>query len=91
MDGFQVMPMADAAPIGDLFIPSPATCTSSAASTSTSMKDGAIVSNSGHFNVELDLDGAGKHREGAAHGPRVRRRVHADATASGSSCWARAG
>ena len=55
MDGFQVMPMAEAAPIGDIFI----TVTGNAGIVRGEhfevMKDGAMVSNSGHFDVELDL------------------------------------
>ncbi len=57
MDGFRVMPMAEAAPAGDLFI----TVTGNKHVIRTehfkAMKDGAIVANSGHFNVELELDG----------------------------------
>lgn len=56
MDGFQVMPMADAAKIGDFFC----TVTGNIAVIRKEhfelMKDGAIVANSGHFNVELALD-----------------------------------
>ncbi len=66
MDGFRVMPMAEAAPIGDLFV----TLTGDAHVISVEhmrrMKDGAMLANSGHFNVELDLDGLG----GIAEGPR---------------------
>ncbi len=55
MDGFQVMPMAEAAPIGDIFI----TVTGNAGIVRGEhfevMKDGATVCNSGHFDVELDL------------------------------------
>jgi adenosylhomocysteinase len=55
MDGFQVMPIADAAAIGDIFI----TVTGNAAIIRREhflkMKDGAIVCNSGHFDVELEL------------------------------------
>jgi len=57
MDGFRVMPMAEAAPAGDLFI----TVTGNKHVIRTehfeAMKDGAIVCNSGHFNVELQLEG----------------------------------
>ena len=56
MDGYEVMPIADAAKIGDIFC----TLTGDIHVIQTehfrSMKDGAIVANSGHFNVELDLD-----------------------------------
>jgi adenosylhomocysteinase len=57
MDGFQVMPMADAAPIGDLFITLTGNIHVVRPEHFAAMKDGAIVCNSGHFNVELDLEG----------------------------------
>ena len=57
MDGFEVMPMADAALIGDLFITLTGNIHVIRAEHFSAMKDGAIVCNSGHFNVELDLDG----------------------------------
>jgi adenosylhomocysteinase len=57
MDGFQVMPMAQAAPLGDLFITLTGNIHVVRAEHFSAMKDGAIVCNSGHFNVELDLEG----------------------------------
>jgi adenosylhomocysteinase len=57
MDGFEVMPMAEAAPHGDLFITLTGNLRVVRAEHFAVMKDGAIVCNSGHFNVELDLDG----------------------------------
>ena len=57
MDGFQVMPMADAAPLGDLFVTLTGNLHVIRPEHFMAMKDGAIVCNSGHFNVELDLDG----------------------------------
>jgi adenosylhomocysteinase len=57
MDGFEVMPMAEAAPLGDLFITLTGNIHVVRAEHFAVMKDGAIVGNSGHFNVELDLDG----------------------------------
>ncbi|HEV2086238.1 MAG TPA: adenosylhomocysteinase [Gemmatimonadales bacterium] len=57
MDGFEVLPMADAAPIGDLFITLTGNTHVVRSEHFATMKDGAIVCNSGHFNVELDLDG----------------------------------
>jgi len=57
MDGYQVMPMADAAPVGDLFITLTGNLHVVRPEHFARMKDGAIVANSGHFNVELDLDG----------------------------------
>jgi adenosylhomocysteinase len=57
MDGFRVMPIADAAKIGDFFCTVTGNLNVIAKSHFAVMKDGAIVSNSGHFNVELDIDG----------------------------------
>ena len=57
MDGFEVMPMMDAARIGDIFC----TVTGDINVIDTRhfevMKDGAIVANSGHFNVEINIPG----------------------------------
>lgn len=59
MDGFRVMPMAKAAPQGDLFI----TVTGNKHVIRTEhfevMKDGAMVANSGHFDIEIDLQSLG--------------------------------
>lgn len=57
MDGFEVMPMLEAATIGDIFV-----CVTGCRDILTKkhfpvMKDGAILSNAGHFNVEVDMDG----------------------------------
>lgn len=57
MDGFQVMPMSKAARIGDFFCTLTGDVRVIRKEHFLRMKDGAIVSNSGHFNVELDLDG----------------------------------
>jgi adenosylhomocysteinase len=60
MDGFRVMPMAQAASVGDIFI----TVTGNRHVIDTphfeKMKDGAIVCNSGHFDLELNLVGLGE-------------------------------
>ncbi|HKU60620.1 MAG TPA: adenosylhomocysteinase [Gemmatimonadales bacterium] len=56
MDGFEVMPMAEAAPLGDCFVTLTGNVHVIRAEHFTAMKDGAIVCNSGHFNVELDLE-----------------------------------
>ncbi len=56
MDGFEVMPMADAAPRGDLFCTLTGNLHVIRAEHFARMKDGAVVCNSGHFNVELDLE-----------------------------------
>ncbi|MBU4362053.1 adenosylhomocysteinase [bacterium] len=56
MDGYQVMPIKEAAKVGDIFI----TLTGDINVISTEefplMKDGAILANSGHFNVEINID-----------------------------------
>jgi len=57
MDGYQVMPIADAAKVGDIFVTVTGDIHVIRKEHFEVMKDGAIVCNSGHFNVELDLDG----------------------------------
>ncbi len=57
MDGFDVVTMADAAPRGDLFCTVTGNLHVIRPEHFLAMKDGAIVANSGHFNVELDLEG----------------------------------
>jgi adenosylhomocysteinase len=56
MDGYRVMPLAQAAPEGDLFVTLTGNLKVIRAEHFQLMKDGAIVANSGHFNVELDLE-----------------------------------
>ncbi len=55
MDGFQVMSMEEAAPIGDLFITVTGNIHVIRGEHFKVMKNGAVVCNSGHFDVELDL------------------------------------
>jgi adenosylhomocysteinase len=55
MDGYRVMPMEDAAPIGDFFITVTGDLKVIRGEHFNAMKDGAIVCNSGHFNVEIDI------------------------------------
>jgi adenosylhomocysteinase len=55
MDGFRVMPMAEAAPIGDIFCTLTGDINVIDKGHFEVMKDGAIVSNSGHFNVEVNI------------------------------------
>ena len=57
MDGYQVMPIAKAALLGDFFCTLTGDMNVIRAEHFANMKDGAIVSNSGHFDVELDLPG----------------------------------
>jgi adenosylhomocysteinase len=55
MDGFRVMPMEEAAPIGDIFITVTGDKNVVDKHHFEAMKDGAIVGNSGHFNVEINI------------------------------------
>ncbi len=55
MDGYTVMPMAEAAKIGDIFCTVTGDIHVIRKEHFEVMKDGAIVSNSGHFNVEIDI------------------------------------
>jgi len=56
MDGFMVMPMIEAARIGDLFVTITGDIHVLRKEHFEVMKDGAIVANSGHFNVEINID-----------------------------------
>ena len=60
MDGFGVMPIGEAAQIGDFFCTVTGNINVIRKEHFRRMKDGAIVANSGHFNVELDLPGLGE-------------------------------
>lgn len=55
MDGFRVMTMDEAAPLGDLFITVTGCKSVLARQHFEKMKDGAVICNSGHFNVEIDI------------------------------------
>ncbi len=55
MDGFRVMPMVEAAPIGDIFITVTGDLNVVDKHHFEVMKDGALVGNSGHFNVEINI------------------------------------
>ena len=57
MDGFLVMPMEEAAGQGDIFVTVTGDIHVLREEHFQVMKDGAVVCNSGHFNVEIDLDG----------------------------------
>ena len=67
MDGFDVMPMDDAAALGDIFVTVTGCSGVITREHFLKMKDGAILSNAGHFDVEVDVAGlqalAGKHYE----------------------------
>jgi adenosylhomocysteinase len=56
MDGFMVMSMDEAAAIGDIFVTTTGNVAVIAAGHFRKMKNGAILSNAGHFNVEIDIE-----------------------------------
>src|ERR671933_353182 len=56
MDGSRVMPMSEAAKVGDVFITTTGNIHAIGIDHLRAMKDGAIVANSGHFNVEIDIE-----------------------------------
>jgi len=64
MDGYRVMPMAEAAPQGDVFITSTGDISVIDRHHFEVMKDGAIVANSGHFNVEINIPALEEMAEG---------------------------
>ncbi len=57
MDGYDVMSIMDAAKIGDIFVTVTGNINVISEKVFTKMKDGAIVANTGHFNVEIDIEG----------------------------------
>jgi adenosylhomocysteinase len=57
MDGYEVMPIKEASRIGDIFVTVTGDINVINKACFKVMKDGAIVCNSGHFNVEIDIDG----------------------------------
>jgi adenosylhomocysteinase len=56
MQGYRVMPMAEAAKVGDIFITVTGNRTVIAAEHFQVMKDGAILANAGHFDIEIDVE-----------------------------------
>lgn len=60
MDGFRVMSIKDAASHGDIFITATGNTHAIPAGVIPKMKDGAILANAGHFNVEIDIKGLEK-------------------------------
>ncbi len=68
MDGHRVMPIADAAREGDLFVTVTGNLKVLSGAHLASMKDGAMVANAGHFNAEIDIDAL-------EHAAKTKRRV----------------
>ena len=85
MDGYWVMPMAEAAKVGDLFVTVTGDCTVIRPEHFKVMKNGAIVCNSGHFNVEIDLVGLEKMAKKVRRG--VRNLVDAYDLAEGQTIY----
>ena len=57
MDGYRVVPMAEAAQVGDVFVTLTGNVDVIRVEHMRAMKDGAVLANSGHFNVEIALEG----------------------------------
>jgi len=55
LQGFRVLPMAQAAPLGEVFITATGSCDVIGAEHLAVMRDGAILANAGHFDVEIDV------------------------------------
>jgi adenosylhomocysteinase len=79
MDGYPVLPMLRAAEVGDVFVTVTGNTSVIGKEHFVRMKDGAILANSGHFNVEIDLD----MLAGLAQGRRVVRPFVEEFTLSG--------
>jgi len=84
MDGFRVMTIKAAAEIGDFFCTLTGDMNVIRREHFLLMKDGAIVSNSGHFNVELDIDGL---REIAEYRGRIRDHIDEYRLSNGRSVY----
>src|SRR5436190_16411206 len=80
MDGFEVVPAAQAARVGDVFVTVTGNINVLRMEHFRAMKDGAIIANSGHFNVELDLESLRKE----AHSVRTVRPFVEEVTLEGS-------
>ena len=61
MDGFRVMPIAQAAPLGDIFLSITGDINVVSAEHMLTMKSGVFVANAGHFDVEIDVKGLKKY------------------------------
>ncbi len=61
MDGYRVMPIAEASKIGDIFLAITGDINVVSVENMLTMKDGAFVANAGHFDVEVDVNGLKKH------------------------------
>ncbi len=64
MDGYRVMPIMEAAPVGDIFVSATGDINVIDTHHFAAMKNGAMIANSGHFNVELNLKGLADMADG---------------------------
>ncbi|HWZ26948.1 MAG TPA: adenosylhomocysteinase, partial [Gemmatimonadales bacterium] len=83
MDGFHVATMAEAAKVGDIFVTLTGNVHVIRMEHMRAMKDGAVIANSGHFNVEIDLDGL----KAAARGPQAVRELVDEWTLDGKRLY----
>ncbi|HOZ42678.1 MAG TPA: adenosylhomocysteinase [Methanoculleus sp.] len=67
MDGFDVMTMDDAAPLGDIFVTTTGNAGIITGRHFPNLKDGAILANAGHFNVEIDVEWLASHADSTVH------------------------
>ncbi len=86
MDGYRVMPAVEAAALADIWITVTGDINVIGPDAFDAMKDGAIIANSGHFNVEIDIPHLRGRAVSRARGPPARRGVHARRTAASSTC-----
>lgn len=64
MDGYHVMSMAEAAKVGDIFVTTTGNTSVISEKDFKNMKDGVILSNAGHFNVEIDIPWLEANKDG---------------------------
>jgi len=76
MDGFRVMSMDEAAKVGHFFCTVTGNINVIRKEHFSKMRDGAIVCNSGHFNVEIDLDALRRHRKEQKRGKAICYRIN---------------
>ena len=91
MDGNLVMTIGEAAPWGDIFITATGDIHVIRAEHFKVMRDGAVVCNSGHFDVELDLPALAKLAGGRVRAGSRQRRRSTTWASGGSTSWRRAG
>ena len=91
MEGYEVMPALEAAERGDLFVTVTGSRGVLRAEHFERMKDGAVLANAGHFDIEIDLDACASRADGrargAAAGGGVRPRRTAGSTCSRAAAW----